>query len=105
VMAYSISARAHETGIRMALGARRGQVLAMLLRSGMRSALAGLALGLIPAWGLARAMQSFVWGVKAADGAAFVGVPLLLIGAAALAIAIPAVRATRIDPVRALRHE
>jgi len=77
----------------------------MLLRSGMRSALAGLALGLIPAWGLARAMQSFVWGVKAADGAAFVGVPLLLIGAAALAIAIPAVRATRIDPVRALRHE
>ena len=105
VMAYSISARAHETGIRMALGARRGQVLAMLLRSGMRSALAGLALGLIPAWGLARAMQSFVWGVKAADGMAFVGVPLLLIGAAALAIAIPAVRATRIDPVRALRHE
>jgi putative ABC transport system permease protein len=105
VMAYSISARTHETGIRMALGARRGQVIGMLFRGGIRTTLAGLAFGLIPAWGLARAMQSFVWGVRAADAAAFVGVPLLLVAAASLAIYIPAVRATRIDPIRALHNE
>ncbi len=105
VMAYSISARTHETGIRMALGARRGQVLGMLFRSGFLSVLAGLVLGLIPAWGLARLMQSFVFGVRAADPAAFAGVPLLLMTAAALAIYIPAVRATNIDPIRTLHHE
>ncbi len=105
VMAYSISGRTHETGIRMALGARRGQVISMLFRSGIRSALAGLVLGLIPAWGIARVMQSFIWGVKAGDAAAFVGVPLVLIAASAIAICVPAVRATRIDPVRSLHHE
>jgi predicted lysophospholipase L1 biosynthesis ABC-type transport system permease subunit len=105
VMAYSISARNHETGIRMALGARRGQVIGMLFRGGIRSALAGLLLGLIPAWGLARLMQSAIWGVTAADPAAFAGVPLLLLIVASLAICIPAVRATGIDPVRSLHHE
>ena len=105
VMAYSISGRTHETGIRMALGARRGQVIAMLFRSGVWSALVGLLLGLIPAWGIARVMQSFIFGVKAGDAAAFVGVPLLLMAASAVAIYVPAVRGTRTDPIRALRHE
>jgi putative ABC transport system permease protein len=105
VMAYSISGRTHETGIRMALGARRGQVILMLFRSGVVSALVGLILGLIPAWGLARVMQSFIFGVQAADAAAFVGVPLVLIAASAIAIYVPAVRASRIDPIRALHHE
>ena len=105
VMAYSISARTHETGIRMALGARRGQVIGMLFRRGFLNVLVGLGLGLIPGWGLARLMQSFIFGVKAADPAAFAGVPLVLLTTAALAICIPAVRATNIDPVRALHHE
>jgi putative ABC transport system permease protein len=105
VMAYSVSGRAHETGIRMALGARRGQVIAMQFRSGVRSALAGLVLGLIPAWGIAHMMQSYIWGVKAGDAVAFVGVPLILIAVSSMAIYIPAVRATRIDPVRSLHHE
>jgi len=105
VMAYSISGRTHETGIRMALGARRRQVVLMLFRSGVVSALVGLIIGLIPAWGIARVMQSFIFGVRAADAAAFLGVPLVLIVASATAIYVPAVRATRIDPVRSLHHE
>jgi putative ABC transport system permease protein len=105
VMAYSISGRTHETGIRMALGARHRQVVLMLFRSGVVSALVGLIIGLIPAWGIARVMQSFIFGVRAADAAAFLGVPLVLIVASATAIYVPAVRATRIDPVRSLHHE
>jgi putative ABC transport system permease protein len=105
VMAYSISGRTHETGIRMALGARRGQVLFLLFRGGVRSALVGLIIGLMPAWGVARVMQAIVFGVKAADAAAFVGVPLVLMAASAIAIYVPAARATRIDPIRALHHE
>jgi putative ABC transport system permease protein len=105
VMAYSISGRTHETGIRMALGARRGQVILMLFRSGVGSALVGLIVGLIPAVGIARLMQSFIFGVKAADAAAFMAVPLVLIAAAAVAIYVPALRDTRIDPVRSLHHE
>ena len=105
VMAYGISGRAHETGIRMALGARRSQVVALLFRAGLRSALIGLIFGLIPATGLARVMQALPFGIKAADAAAFAGVPLVLLTASAVAIFIPALRGTRIDPVRALHHE
>jgi putative ABC transport system permease protein len=105
VTAYSTSARTHETGIRMALGARRRQVIMRLFGRGMVSVISGLGLGLIPAWGLARLMQSVVWGVRADDPAAFVGVPAVLIGVAALAVLVPALRATRIDPVKALRHD
>lgn len=105
VMAYSISARTHEIGIRMALGAGRERIIAMLFRKGLGTVLAGMGLGLLPAWGLARLMQTVIWGVHAADPAAFAGVPLFLLAGAMLAIGIPAVRATRIDPVRALHHE
>ena len=105
VMAYSIAGRTHETGIRMALGARRGQVILGLFRGGVGSAVVGLIVGLIPAWGVARVMQAFIFGVQAADATAFMGVPLVLMAAAAIAIYVPAARATRIDPVRALHHE
>ncbi len=105
VMSYSISGRTHETGIRMALGARRSQVIGLLFRGGMGTALTGLVLGLIPAWGLARLMQSFIWGVRAADVVAFGGVPAVLLAASAIAIWVPSVRATRIDPVRILHDE
>jgi len=60
---------------------------------------------LIPAWGLARLMQSFIWGVRAADVVAFGGVPAVLLAASAIAIWVPSVRATRIDPVRILHDE
>jgi len=105
VMAYSISARTHEIGVRLALGAHRGRLIAMLYRKSIGTALAGMGLGLLPACGLARLMQTVIWGVHAADPAAFVGVPLFLLVGATLSIGIPAVRATRVDPVRALHHE
>jgi len=104
-MAYGISGRAHETGIRLALGARRSQVVRLLFRGGLRSALIGLIFGLVPAVGLARVMQALPFGIQAADAAAFVGVPVVLLTASAIAIFIPAFRGTRIDPVRALHHE
>ena len=78
--------------------------MAQLFRSGIRSALVGLGLGLIRPV-VARLMQRAIWGVRAGDATAFVGVPAILLAAAALAIVIPAVRATWIDPVRALHNE
>jgi putative ABC transport system permease protein len=104
VMAYMVSGQTHEIGIRMALGAQRGTVLAMLFRRGMRTALAGLVAGLIPAYGLARLMRAVVFGVSAVGPAVF-AVPLVLAIAAAVAIYIPARRALKIDPVAALRNE
>lgn len=105
VTASVISGQTHEIGIRIALGAPRGRVLGMLFRRGMATALAGLAVGLVPAYGLARLMRAAVFGVSAVSPAVFIGVPLVLAGAAALAIYIPARRAVRIDPMAALRNE
>jgi len=104
VMAYVVSGQTHEIGVRMALGAPRGTVLAMLFRRGMRTALVGLAVGLIPAYGLARLMRTVVFGVSAV-GPAVLGIPLVLAAAAALAIYIPARRALKIDPMAALRRD
>ena len=105
VTASVISARTHEIGIRIALGAPRGKVLGMLFRSGMMTACAGLAVGLIPAYALARLMRATVFGVSAVGPGVFVGIPLALAGAAALAIYIPARRAVKTDPMSALRNE
>ena len=105
VTASAISSRTHEIGIRIALGASRGRVLAMLFRSGMLTAAAGLAVGLIPAYGLARLMRAAVFGVGAAAPGVFLWIPLALGGAAALAIYIPARRAVNGDPMAALRNE
>jgi putative ABC transport system permease protein len=104
VMAFMVSGQTHEIGIRMALGAQRGTVLAMLFRRGMRTALAGLLVGLIPAYGLARLMRAVVFGVSAV-GPAVYAIPLVLVAAAAVAIYIPARRALKIDPAGALRSE
>jgi putative ABC transport system permease protein len=104
VMASVVSGQTHEIGIRMALGAPRGTVLAMLFQRGMRTALIGLAVGLIPSYGLARLMRAVVFGVSGAGPAVLVGIPLLL-AAASVAIYVPARRALRIDPMAALRHE
>jgi len=105
VMAYVVSGQTQEIGIRMALGAQRGTVLAMLFRRGMRTALAGLLVGMIPAFGLARLMRAAVFGVSAVSPAVFMGIPLVLGMAAAIAILIPARRALKVDPVAALRAE
>jgi putative ABC transport system permease protein len=104
-MAYMVSQQTREIGIRMALGAERQNVLVMIFRSGMTTIGAGLMVGLPIAWGFARLMASLIFGVTANDAATFVSIPLALIAAASLAIYIPARRATKIDPIVALRYE
>jgi putative ABC transport system permease protein len=105
VMSYAVAQRTQEIGIRMALGAHRRDVLSMVLRHGLGLALAGVALGLLAAFVLARLIASLLFQVSSADPPTFSLVPLLLIGVAALACYLPARRATRVEPLVALRYQ
>lgn len=104
-MAYSVQQRKQEIGIRMALGASPGSVRNMMMLQGMRLIWAGAALGLLAAFALTRLIASFLFGVKAWDPLVFILVPALLMAVALLAVWLPSRKATKVDPMDALRYE
>jgi len=105
VLSYVVARRTHEIGIRLAMGAPRGQVLTMVLRHGLTLASAGIALGLVVSFAVARLMSGLLYDVQPTDPLTFVAAPLTLLTVAALASLLPALRAVRVSPTRALRME
>jgi len=104
-MAFGIAQRTHEFGVRIALGAQRSRVISLVLKEGTALAVIGVLIGLGGAYLVGRAMQSTLFGVTAIDVRAFAAVSFLLLISAWLACLIPALRASRVEPLVALRHD
>jgi putative ABC transport system permease protein len=105
VLAYTAARRTHEIGIRMALGAERGDVLKLVINMGLRLVMWGVAIGLAASLGVARVIATQLWGVSAYDPVTLTAVPLLLLFTGLVACWVPARRAARVDPLVALRYE
>jgi putative ABC transport system permease protein len=105
LVSYSVSQRTHEIGIRIALGAQRGHILGLILRTGVVLTLSGIVIGVAGALTLTRLLTSLLYGVTATDMMTFVVVSVALFAIAVAACLIPARRATRVEPLVALRHD
>ncbi len=105
VVSYLVSQRTHEIGIRMAMGARRGDILSLVVRQGLGLTVAGVALGLAAAFGVTRVLSIMLYGISATDAVTFVAVPALLTLVALLATVVPARRASCLDPLAALHSD
>jgi putative ABC transport system permease protein len=105
VMSYTVSRRTHEIGIRMALGAQPRNILRMICRQGFRIVGIGLSMGLLASFAIGRLLSNFLVGVTSTDPITYLGVSLLLAAIVLAACLIPARRATRVDPMIALRYE
>ena len=105
VISWSVTERTHELGIRLALGAKAGDVFKLVIGYGMRLVLIGVAIGLMASLVVTRLMKSLLFGVSASDPTTFAFIALLLVVTALLACWIPARRATKVDPMIALRYE
>ena len=103
VVSYAVAQRTQEIGVRMALGAKSRDVLALILRQGLATTIVGVAIGVVGSFVAARTIQSLLFGVTATDPVTFIGVAASLVGVAGLACYIPARRATKVDPMVALR--
>jgi putative ABC transport system permease protein len=105
VIAYSVSRRTREVGLRMAMGAKGSDVIQMVLGSGMRLALVGIGIGAVASAFVARVLESYLYGVSALDPVAYLVAAVILLAVAGLANLIPALRASRVSPMSALRYE